>query len=200
MNAVLLGQEETPYKVAIPPSIGIDGDKFRLFCQANRDLRIEQDASGEIIIMPPAGSETARRNLSIAAQLYAWSEADGKWVAFDSSAGFELPNGATRSPDASWVRRARWEGLTVADQERFVPLCPDFVMELRSKTDSLADLQGKMTEYIENGAGLGWLIDPFSQEVHVYRPGTDPEIRLKPESLSGDPELPGFALNLAAVW
>jgi Uma2 family endonuclease len=150
--------------------------------------------------MAPTGGGTGKRNLSIGAQLYNWSESDGAGEAYDSSTGFILPNGANRSPDASWVRKARLASLTPAQQEKFLPLCPDFLVEQLSPSDSLSDAQEKMEEYIENGLGLGWLIDPRRKQVHVYRPGQPPQVLDNPQTVSGDPELPGFVLDLEPVW
>jgi Uma2 family endonuclease len=132
--------------------------------------------------------------------LGSWAEADGTGVAFDSSTGFILPNGAERSPDAAWVSRSRWDRLTEKEQESFPPLCPDFVVELRSPTDNLKDLQAKMDEYMANGAQLGWLIDPFEKRVYVYQPGAAVAVVEDPESLSGEPLLRGFTLQLRQVW
>ncbi len=150
--------------------------------------------------MPPAGSETGRRNNKLAVRVGTWAEADGTGVAFDSSAGFILPNGAIRSPDASWVKKERWEALSKNQQEGFAPLCPDFVVELRSPTDRLVDLHSKMQEYIDNGAHLGWLIDPIDKRAYVYRPGQPVESLDNPATLSGDPVLPGFVLPVHELW
>src|SRR5262249_22716107 len=148
----------------------------------------------ELVIMPPTGSKTGWRNSKITYRLTAWAESDGNGLAFDSSTLFTLPNGAKRSPDASWVRRERWEALTEDQQEGFAPLCPDFVVELRSPSDRLSDLQEKMQEYIDNGICLGWLIDPLEKRVHIYRPGHSIETLNNPVTLNGDPVLPGFVL------
>ena len=174
-------------------------DLFEI-CQLNRDWRIERTSDGEIIAMPPTGGRTGQRNFELAGMFRAWVVADGNGVGFDSSTGFILPNGAQRSPDLAWVSRARWEALTEQEQEEFPPLCPDFVIELRSRSDSLPALQEKMREYLANGARLGWLIDPIERRVYVYRSGHE-EIRLDdPESVSGDPVLPGFRLEPQRLW
>ena len=169
---------------------------------ANRDLRLERTVNGELIVNPPTGGESSRRNISITAQLWNWAENHPELgVAFESSGGFSLPNGSTRAPDASWVSRDRWEALTPSEKEGFAPLCPDFVVELRSKTDSLATLQAKMREYIDNGARLGWLIDPQNRRVEIYRSkGKTVEILDQPETLSGEAVLPGFSLSLTRIW
>lgn len=150
---------------------------------------------------PPTGGETGKRNLSITTQLGIWFEANERLgEAFDSSTGFELPNGANRSPDVSWVARERWEALTQREREGFIPLCPDFVVELRSKTDGIKKLRRKMEEYLDNGARLGWLIDPQNQRVEIYRPGQSVEILENPETLSGESVLPGFTLSLKRLF
>jgi Uma2 family endonuclease len=175
--------------------------QFAALAAANRELTLERTATGELIVNPPAGSESGRRNLSLSGQLYRWYEAnEALGEAFDSSAGFELPNGANRSPDAAWVRRDLWEALTPAQREGFAPLCPDFVVELKSPTDNLKTLQAKMHEYMENGAQLGWLIDPKTQRVEIYRPGQTVEILENPRTVSGETVLPGFTLNLHRIF
>lgn len=175
-------------------------DEFWSFCRANPELRIERSADGELTIMPPTGSETGRRNFVLTTQLGVWAERDGRGIGFDSSTGFILPNGAERSPDLSWVLRERWDTLTDAQREKFAPLCPDFVVELRSPSDALEDLSGKIREYIDNGARLAWLIDPVGRRVHVHRPGRRPEVLEAPTTVSGEPELPGFVLRLDAIF
>jgi Uma2 family endonuclease len=174
--------------------------EFYEFCQANRDLRIERTATGEVIVMPPAFSDTGNRNVRISQQLANWADLDDSGETFDSSAGFTLPNGATRSPDASWVKRDRWNALTDEQKASFAPICPDFVIELRSASDTLSSLQAKLQEYIDNGALLGWLIDRQHRTVHIYRPNRAPEIMVGPEVVSAEPELPGFILQMAKIW
>ena len=175
-------------------------EEFFEFCQANRDFRIERAAEGEVIVMPPTGGETGNRNLTIAVQFGTWAMDRSDGSGFDSSSGFCLPNGATRSPDAAWVRRSRLDGLTNEEKKRFIPLCPDFVIELRSPSDTLAFAEEKMREYMANGAELGWLIDPEAKCVHVYRRGEQVERMESPESVSGDHVLPGFTLDLRKIW
>ncbi|WP_404790738.1 Uma2 family endonuclease [Altericista sp. CCNU0014] len=175
-------------------------DQFFELCQHHRDYRFERTASGAIIIMTPAGGETSRRNLDLSSQLAVWNKKYKLGVAFDSSGGFKLPNGAERSPDTSWVAKDRWEALTLEQRAKFPPLCPDFVIELRSPSDTLSKLQQKMQEYIQNGARLGWLIDPQTQRVEIYRPGQPPEVALSPKTLSGENILPGFVLDLSEVF
>jgi Uma2 family endonuclease len=176
-------------------------EQFEALAAANPDLRLERTACGELIVNPPTGGESSQRNFSITTQLGNWFEAhEDLGGGFDSSGGFILPNGATRSPDASWVRRERWEALTPEQRQGFVPLCPDFVVELRSASDSLSKLQEKMQEYMANGARLGWLIDPQNQRVEIYRPGREVEVLEQPIELFGEEVLPGFVLNLRRIW
>jgi Uma2 family endonuclease len=179
--------------------IDLTDEQFFQMCQQNRNYQFERTAAGELLIMPPSGSETGRRNVKITTQLDNWNSESKLGEVFDSSAGFKLPNGADRSPDASWVKAERWNALTPEQQERFAPLCPDFVVELRSPSDSLKDLQEKMQEYIANGAQLGWLIDRKNKRVEIYRPGKDVEILDNPVSLSGEDVLPGFVLYLQQI-
>ncbi len=183
----------------LAPLVTLDDDQLFAFCQLNRDLRIERDAEGVLVLMAPAGGLSSARNLELCRQLANWAQRDGRGLAFDSSVGFILPNGAMRSPDASWVRRERWDGLSADQRERFPPLCPDFVVELRSASDRLPVLQRRVRELIRNGAQLGWLIDPQRRVVHVYRPGEAVQSLLAPVTISADPLLPGFVLDLAAV-
>jgi Uma2 family endonuclease len=177
-----------------------DEDFWRL-CQENRDLRLERTEKGVVEIMPPTSGGTGNKNARLTAQLVFWSLADGTGVAFDSSTGFKLPNGATRSPDASWVRKERWNSLTEQEkEEKFAPLCPDFVIELRSRSDkNKGKLQKKMHTFMNHGARLGWLIDPMEGTVEVYRPGQPVEILQKPATLSGEDVLPGFVLDLKGI-
>ncbi len=200
MATLLIQPGSVSLTLQLPTLAQMSSAEFYEFCRANQDLRIERAATGEVIVMPPAFSDTGNRNFNLATQLGAWTEQDGTGVGFDSSAGFTLPNGATRSPDAAWIRLERWQALTAEQQASFAPLCPDFVVELRSASDSLTGLEAKMQEYIANGAQLGWLIDRKHRVIHVYRPNRDPELLHQPETVSGDPELPGFVLRLARVW
>lgn len=192
--------QSNSFVLHMPSSVEMDDEQFFQFCRINRDLRIERTAEGEIEIMPPAGWETGRRNAIVTAQLTAWALRDGTGVTTDSSGGFYLPNGAMRAPDAAWVRRERLAGLTAEQRERFLPLCPDFVIELRSPSDSLPVLREKMEEYVENGARLGWLLDAPARRCYVYRPGGETEQLNEAAELSGEPELPGFSLDLDLVW
>ncbi|HEU4391293.1 MAG TPA: Uma2 family endonuclease [Blastocatellia bacterium] len=176
-----------------------DADFYEL-CRVNPELRIEQTGDGDVIIMPPAGGETGKQNFSLTVQFGAWARTDGTGIGFDSSTAFALPNGAKRSPDLAWVKMSRWDSLTEKQRRLFPPLCPDFVVELRSESDSLADLQAKMREYIENGASLGWLIDPGDRSVYIYQPDAPMKCLRDCASVSGDPILQGFVLNLTELW
>jgi Uma2 family endonuclease len=200
MTTLLIQTESHPMTVNLPAIAPMTHEQFYEFCLANRDLRIERTASGDVVIMPPAFSDTGNRNFNLAVQLGSWADQDGTGLGFDSSAGFTLPNGATRSPDASWIRLERWNALTAEQKASFAPICPDFVIELRSASDTLTSLQDKMQEYLANGALLGWLIDRKNRTVHVYRPNQEPEMLDNPEVVSGDPELPGFVLRMAKIW
>jgi len=175
-------------------------EQFELLCQENPELRLELTAQGELSIMPPTGSEGGWRSGRAFYSLTAWADQNGTGISFDSSTGFTLPNGAIRSPDASWIRRERWTALTKAQRVKFAPICPDFVIEVRSQTDKLPDLLEKMQEYLDNGARLGWLIDPLEQRVYIYRPGRPVEIQDNPTAVSGDPELSGLVLQVRDLW
>jgi Uma2 family endonuclease len=189
-----------PLIIHLEPVLHMTEDEFFEFCQINRNLRIERTAQGELIVMPPAGGETGRRNAEITIQLGLWARQDGAGTTFDSSTGFQLPNGAVRSPDAAWVKHARLNALSPEQREKFLPLCPDFVIELRSPTDRLSAVEEKMREYMDTGAQLGWLIDPAQRRVYIYRPQAPVQTMENPEAVSGDPILPGFALDLREVW
>jgi Uma2 family endonuclease len=200
MTTLLIQTESIPLTVNLPAVASMTQEQFYEFCLANHDLRIERTATGEVIIMPPAFSDTGNRNIKIAQQLANWSDQDGTGETFDSSSGFTLPNGATRSPDAAWIRLERWNTLTEQQKASFAPICPDFVIELRSASDRLTTLQDKLQEYMANGAGLGWLIDRKNRKVYIYRPNQEAESIDNPETVAGDPELPGFVLQMAKIW
>ena len=189
-----------PIVLRLSPVIEMTEDEFLAFCEQNHEARIERTAEGELEIMPPAGMYTGSKELDIAAQLRYWARRDGSGIAFGPSAGFTLPNGAVRAPDASWIPKSRLAELTTEDKRRFGHICPDFVVELRSRSDRLSILRAKMDEYMENGARLGWLLDPLDRRVYVYRPDSEVEILENPESVSADPELNGFTLELEDVW
>ncbi len=181
-------------------SLHLTNQQFFDLCQDNRDMRLELTAQGEMMLMMPAGGGTGRRNSSLNAQLWLWNERTALGVVFDSSTGFILPNGDNRSPDASWIPQARWDALSRDERERFVPLCPDFVVELRSPSDNLQPTREKMHEYIANGARLGWLIDPQTRQVEIYRQGQEVTLLDNPDTVSGEDVLPGFVLDLRKVW
>jgi Uma2 family endonuclease len=192
--------EAWPIVLQLRPAINLTDDQLYEFCRLNADLRIELTAKGEMEIMPPTTGGTSKRNSELNLQLGTWAKQDGTGVVFESSAGFRLPNGAMRSPDAAWVKLSRLVGLPERDKEAFLPICPDFVIELRSRTDSLRALQAKMDEYIANGAQLGWLIDYQNRRVYVYRPQMPVERLENPAELSGDSVLPGFVLDMKGIW
>ena len=178
----------------------LSDEQFFQLCQDNRDLRLERNAKGDLIIMPPTGGETGNSNAGITAQLWLWNNLHKLGVVFDSSTGFKLPNGADRSPDAAWIPLEKWQALTPQQKERFLPLSPDFVIELMSPSDNLETARKKMQEYLDNGTRLGWLINRKTREVEIYRQGQAVEILTDPESLSGESILPEFSLNLTLIW
>lgn len=194
--------EHEPVWVKFKPLEYMDDEDIAKFSALNPELRIERTAEGEIVVMPPAFSNTGIRNARINTQVGVWAERNNTGDYFDSSAGFKLPNGALRSPDASWISNSRLDALTTDERSEFYSICPDFVIELRSSSDSLRAVQAKMQEYMDNGSRLGWLIDPVSSppRVHVYRPGAEVEILDEPAQISGTPELPGFVLNMTRIW
>jgi Uma2 family endonuclease len=184
----------------IPPKLQMTDDEFFEFCQINSELRIERNKSGELLIMPPTGSETGNRSGSVFGELYIWARQDGTGICFDSSTGFKLSMG-DKSPDASWIKLERWNALSPEQKQKFAPICPDFVVELRSASDNLKPLQEKMQEYMrEPGVQLGWLIDRKNRRVYIYRPGLPEEGLENPATVSGDPVLPGFVLNMSNIW
>jgi Uma2 family endonuclease len=198
-QAVGWAELDLPLKLNIQAA-HLSDEQFLQLCQENPDLRIEMNAGGELVIMPPTGMKTGVRNSTLTFLLTGWSREDGSGITFDSSTMFTLPNGAKRSPDASWTRHERWEALSKEQQEGIGPFCPDFVIELRSPSDRLPVLQEKMQEYIDNGARLGWLIDPIDKRVYVYHSGQPVEQLNDPETLSGDSVLPGFLLPVRELW
>jgi Uma2 family endonuclease len=184
----------------LEPVIRLSHEQFKQLVAANPDAALELTSIGELVIMSPSGGETGERNDEISFQLRAWNKQTQLGKTFNSSTGFDLPNGATRSPDASWVSLTRWNVLTPQERQSFPPLCPDFVIELRSPSDSLKDLRDKMQEYIDNGALLGWLIDPMRKVVEIYRPGQPVEVLQNPTQLNGENVLPGFVLDLEGIF
>lgn len=192
--------ENTPLVLQMSPVVEMTDDQFFTFCQLNRDLRIERTAEGKLIIVSPTGSETGNRNFDLIVQLGIWTRQDGTGIGFDSSAGFTLPNNATRSPDAAWIKLERWNAIPPEQRAKFAPICPDFIVELRSASDPLQSLKDKLQEYINNGTSLGWLIDRKNRQVYVYRPQQEVEYLDNPSTLSGESILPGFTLNLKNIW
>jgi Uma2 family endonuclease len=180
--------------------IKLTSEQFYQLCEENPDLKLERNANGELIVMPPTGGETGKSNSKFNLQIGLWNEQTELGEVFDSSTGFTLPNKADRSPDVSWVEKSRWSALTPEQREKFIPLCPDFVIELVSPSDSLKKSQEKMQEYMENGCRLGWLINRKKREVEIYRPGQDVEVLQSPLTLSGENVLPGFVLYLQKIW
>ncbi|MBP0014004.1 MAG: Uma2 family endonuclease [Roseofilum sp. SBFL] len=194
---------ETPI-ISLPPQlalkINLTDEQFWQLCHENDNLQFEKTAQGELIVMPPTGGNTSERNADLTFQLQAWNRQTKLGKVFDSSGCFQLPNGANRAPNSSWVKLERWDALTEKEQDRFVPLCPDFVVELMSPSDTLSQTQAKMIEYINNGAQLGWLINRKQRRVEVYRPQQEVEILDNPQTISGEFILPGFILDLSTIW
>jgi len=190
----------TAFTINLHPIIEMTDEQFFQLCQANRDLKFERTALGELIVMAPTGGETGRYNSEIGADLVLWNRQTKLGVVFDSSTCFKLPNGADRSPDLAWIKQERWDTLTPEQKEKFPPICPDFVLELMSPTDNLKAIQAKMQEYQDNGARLGWLINRKAQQVEIYRLGQEVEVLQSPSTLSGEDVLPGFTLDLRSLW
>ena len=192
--------QNIPLKLQMSPAIDMTDEQFFAFCQQNRDYRIERNATGEITIMPPTGSETGNRNFDLIVQLGIWTRQNGTGIGFDSSAGFTLPNGAMKSSDTAWIKLEKWHTLTPEQQQKFAPICPDFIIELRSPSDNLQPLKDKLQEYIDNGVSLGWLIDRKNRKVYIYRPNSEVECLDNPATLSGESILPEFVLQLSTIW
>lgn len=190
----------TALTLKIPPSLKFTDDEFEQIVEFNQELRLELTAEGELIIMSPTGGETGNRNFDLIGQIWFWNRKNNLGKAFDSSTGFKLPNGATRSPDASWIKMERWDALTSEQRKKFLPLCPDFAVELVSESNDVEDTRKKMREYIENGLRLGWLINPKDKQVEIYRPNREVEILDSPDSLSGEDVLSGFSLDLQVIF
>jgi Uma2 family endonuclease len=189
-----------PIQIHTRPALEMSDDQFFEFCRINQDLRLERTSEGDILIMTPEAGSTGRGDSLLNYYFEAWAQEDGSGQVFNSSAGFVLPNGAIRSPDIAWVRNSRLKKLTNEQWNTFLPLCPDFALELRSPKDRLTTLQQKMEEYIANGARLGWLLDPPSETVHVYHSRAKAKILKHPEELSGDPVLRNFRLHVPKIW
>ena len=192
--------EILPMVLQMLPNMIMTDDQFFDFCQLNRHFRIERNQIGDLFIMSPTGSETEERNFNLNGQLWIWTKQDGTGVGFGSSGGFTLPNGAVRSPDAAWIKRTKWEIIPADKRKKFAPICPEFVVELRSENDSLSTLKEKMQEYIDNGTQLAWLIDRKQRKVFIYRPNCGVEELDNPQTLTGEDILPGFVLDLSEIW
>jgi Uma2 family endonuclease len=190
----------TQITLDLNPIIKLTEEQFYLLCQENPDLKLERNVKGELIVMPPTGGETGKRNVKLILQVGLWNEQTQLGEVFDSSTGFTLPNKADRSPDVSWVEKSRWEALTSQQREKFIPLCPDFAIEILSPSDSLNKTQDKMQEYIENGCRLGLLINRKKQELEIYRPDREVEVLQAPPTISVADVLPGLILNLQQIW
>jgi Uma2 family endonuclease len=175
-------------------------EQFERLCGDNPDVRLERNARGELIAMPPTGGETGKRNANLTFQFYLWNQQNKLGEVFDSSTGYLLSNSAIRSPDVSWIKQERWDALTLQQKEKYIPIPPDFVLELISPSDTLTEIRGKMQEYMENQVRLGWLINPKTQQVEIYRVRQEIEIIQSPLTLSGEDVLPSFVLNLQTVW
>jgi Uma2 family endonuclease len=180
--------------------IELNDDQFYQLCRDNPDVKFERKISGELIVMPPTGGETGKRNAKLTARFVLWNEQTELGEVFDSSTCFKLPNGPNRSPDVSWIKLERWNTLKPEQKEKFPPIAPDFVLELMSPSDSLSETQAKMQEYVNAGVKLGWLIDRKTRRVEIYRQGQPKEVLESPTSLSGEDILPGFVLDLRIIW
>ena len=186
--------------INFPKNLKLSDDQFEDLISANRDSKFELTATGELLIMSPTGGETGNRNFELYIDLGNWNRKKGLGKAFDSSTGFQLPNGAKRSPDLSWITLEKWNDLTPTQRRKFLPICPDFVVELVSESDDLKQIEEKMQEYLDNGLGLGWLMIPKTRQVQIYRPQQTLEILESPLSLSGESVLVDFVLDLTPIW
>jgi Uma2 family endonuclease len=178
----------------------LDDDQLLEFCAANDPLRIERNPAGELIVMTPAGGKTSNREGYLSRELDLWAEREGRGIAFNSNGGFSLPDGSVRAPDAAWLSSEKWQSLTPDEQGKFIPFCPEFVIELRSPSDSVSELQSKMADWMSNGAHLAWLIDPLRKLAILYRPGQDPETLLQPDTMHGEGPVAGFTLKMQRLW
>jgi Uma2 family endonuclease len=180
--------------------VKLNDDQFYQLCRDNPDVKFERNAFGELIVMPPTGGETGKRNALIIADFVIWNRQTKLGEVFDSSTCFKLPNDPNRSPDVSWIQSERWNALKPEQREKFPPIAPDFVLELMSPSDSLSETQAKMQEYMNADVKLGWLIERITRCVEIYRQGQPKEVLESPTSLSGEDILPGFVLDLQIVW
>ena len=180
--------------------IDISDEQFYQLCCHNPDTKFERNVNGEIVVMPPTGGETGKRNSDLVGQFWIWNRQAKLGEVFDSSTGYKLPSGANRSPDVSWIEQKRWDSLTVIQKQKFIPLAPDFALELMSPSDNLIDTQAKMREYLDNGVRLGWLINPEAQQVEIYCLGREMELLRSPQTLSAENILPGLVVDLANIF
>jgi Uma2 family endonuclease len=192
--------QEMPLPIRFRPARPMSDDELLRFCAANDALRVEREANGDLLVMTPAGNRTGKKNTAIISALDVWAQTDGRGYAFDSNTGFTLADGSMRSPDAAWVAAERWDALSEEDQVRFSPICPEFVVELRSESDRLNDLETKMEQWMANGAKVGWLIDPELKRVTIYRTGKITERLEQPEVVFGDGPVAGFELGMERIW
>jgi Uma2 family endonuclease len=188
------------YTIDLSPVIPLTDEQFDRLCAANPEINFERSPKRELVIMPPSGGQAGIQIAEITADLVVWNEQSNLGEVFGSSTCFRLPDGGDRSPDVSWIKKSRWDALTPEQQRKFPPICPDFVLELRSPSDSLQMLQRKMQEYLVSGIRLGWLINPEDAEVEIYRPGREVEVMRSPSELSGEEILEGFVLNVDWIW
>lgn len=188
------------FPLVLRPPTPLNDDQLLEFCAANDSLRIERNPAGELIVMTPAGGKTSNREGYLFRELDLWAEQDGRGIAFNSNGGFSLPDGSVRAPDAAWLSLEKWNRLSPEQQSKYPPFCPEFVIELRSPSDSLSDLEQKMADWLANGAQLAWLIDPLPQLAVIYRPGQEPQTLLQPESLRGEGPIAGFVLKMQRLW
>ena len=188
------------YTIELDSVIEMTDEQFFQLCQKNKEIRFERNAKGDLIIVPLMGGETGIINAEICGNLGMWNRQTKLGVCFNSSVGYQLPNGANRSPSCSWIPIEKWNNLTPEQREKFLPFCPDFLIELMSPSDSLSDTRKKMKEYLKNGMQLGWLINPKNRQVEIYRAGKDVEILDSPKTLSGEDVLPGFILDMTTIW
>jgi Uma2 family endonuclease len=195
---IALAEIELPVRLRLERPM--TDEELMRFCAANAVLRIEREPNGEILVMTPAGSRTSRMNSRITRLLDEWAEADGRGVAFDSNGGFTLPDGSMRAPDGAWVELRRWQALSAEQQTGYAPVCPDFVIELRSQSDRLPDIEAKMEQWMSNGAQVGWLIDPERRVVAIYRAGQEPAVLEDPSSVQGSGPVVGLELVMTRVW
>jgi len=200
MSKAIAAEQPSGIVIHTRPVVDMTDNQFYEFCRLNPELRIERRANGDIIFMPPTGGETGRKNALLLAAFVNWDITNQSGVTFDSSTGFILPNGATRSPDLAWVKKSRFAALEPEQKRKFIPFCPDFVLELRSQSDSIAALKEKMREYVANGAQLAWLIDAQTRTVFVYHADGHIEMLENAESISGEPVLQGLRIDLRSIW